>query len=359
MEPGRPQVSVVMSVHDGERFLAPAVLSILGQTLPAFEFIVVDDGSQDGSAAMLERLAARDARVRLFRRPHAGLVAALNFGCAQARGRYLARMDADDVALPRRLARQVAHLDSYPRVAALGTAAEFIDAQDRPLPGEPTLVGHARLTQALHAGTCPLIHPSVTMRRALFEAVGGYRRGAPHAEDFDLWLRLGEVGELDNLPEPLLRYRRHAQQVSIRHFRQQALSNLAARASARARRAGRADPLAHAATLDESVLDELGITPAHQAHAFARAALTSIRSLSDAGDHPAARALLQALHEAAGQRPLEPDQRADLLLAQARLDWQAGLALQAAGACSRALLGRPRIALRPLKHWWRLGPHSA
>ena len=108
-----------------------------------------------------------------------------------------------------------------------------------------------------------------------------------------------------------------------------------------------------------AVLDELGITPAHQAHAFARAALTSIRSLSDAGDHPAARALLQALHEAAGQRPLDPDQRADLLLAQARLDWQAGLALQAAGACSRALLGRPRIALRPLKHWWRLGPHSA
>ncbi|MFZ4649359.1 MAG: glycosyltransferase [Rubrivivax sp.] len=354
----QPQVSVVMSVHDGARFLAPAVLGILGQTLQALEFIVVDDGSQDDSGAMLERVAACDPRLRLFRRPHAGLVGSLNFGCAQARGRYLARMDADDIALPTRLAQQVAHLEAHPSLGVLGCAVEFIDAQDRPLPVERTLLGHARLMRALLAGTCPLVHPSVMMRRVLFEAVGGYRPGVPHAEDFDLWLRMGEVGGLDNLPQPLLRYRRHAQQVSIRHFRQQALSNLAARASAQARRSGRPDPLDGAVALDEQVLEALGITPPQQARAFARAALTSIRSLGDAGDIGAARSLLQALREADARQPLAPDQRADLRLAQARLDWQTGHPLQAAGACWRALLGRPRLALRPLKHRWGLGPHS-
>lgn len=354
-----PRVSVVMSVRDGEAFVAAALTSILRQTMTDFECVVIDDGSSDGTPALLERAASQDARLRLVRREGGGgLVAALNHGCSLARAPLIARMDADDVALPDRLARQLERLARQPSLVVLGAAAIFVDAQDRPLPADPTPMGPRTLAQALERGDCPLIHPTVVMRRAAFEAVGGYRACIAHAEDYDLWLRLAERGELDNLTEPVLRYRRHPQQVSIRHYAEQAVSNLAARASARLRRSGLPDPLDGVARLDDAMLDRLGLDAAVRAAAVARATLTSVRSLADAGEVARAQQLLQSLHETSRAQALSPALRTDLRLERARLQWLQGRPLSAAGAFAQALLGRPRTVLRPLKPWLGRAPHS-
>lgn len=358
--PTLPRVSVVMSVRDGEAFLAAALASLARQTLRDFECIVIDDGSRDRTPALLEQAARDDPRLRVRRQEGGkGLVAALNLGCSLARAPLIARMDADDVALPDRLERQLERLARQPSLVVLGGAALFVDAQDRLLPADPTPTGPRTLEQALWRGDCPLIHPTVVMRRAAFESVGGYRACIAHAEDFDLWLRLSERGELDNLAEPVLRYRRHPQQVSIRHHAQQALSNLAARASARARRAGQPDPLVGGAQLDAPTLDRLGIDAAARAAAVARATLTSARSLADAGELEQARGLLEALRAPDRRASLDPALRADLRLEWARLAWRQGRRLPAAVALAQALAGRPRVALRPLKPWIGRPPHSA
>lgn len=349
-----------MSVRDGEAFVAAALASLTGQTLTDFECIVIDDGSTDATPALLAQAADQDRRVRLVRLEGGrGLVAALNLGCSLARAPLIARMDADDVALPDRLARQLQRLERSPSLVVLGGAALFVDAQDRPLPADPTPTGPGTLAQALARGDCPLIHPTVVMRRAAFEAVGGYRACIAHAEDYDLWLRLSERGELDNLAEPVLRYRRHPQQVSIRHHAEQAVSNLAARASARARRSGRPDPLDGVTRLDEALLERLGLDATARAAAVARATLTSVRSLADAGEPQRAQLLLDALRETSRTQVLSEALRTDLQLEHARLAWLQRRPLAAAGAFAQALLRRPRVALRPLKPWLARPPHSA
>src|SRR5262245_33145279 len=121
-------VSVVLPVFNAARFLPEAVRSILGQTYDAFELIVVDDGSVDGSGELAADLAASDPRVEVIRRRHEGLVPALNAGLERARGHYVARMDADDVAHAERFQRQVAYLDAHPASVAVGSAMEVVDA---------------------------------------------------------------------------------------------------------------------------------------------------------------------------------------------------------------------------------------
>src|SRR3954468_16236127 len=122
-----PLVSVVLPVRDGAAFVADAVNSILVQTLRDFELLVIDDGSPDATPAILAQLAASDARLRVVTQSGLGLVAALNRGLSEARSRYVARMDADDLAAPERLASQCARLEMHPDVAALGSACRVID----------------------------------------------------------------------------------------------------------------------------------------------------------------------------------------------------------------------------------------
>src|SRR6476661_6105481 len=126
-----PPVSVLMPVYNAGRYVAEAVESILGQTYADFEFLIVDDGSTDRSRAILERYAARDPRIRLVSRPNTGYAAALNELLGLARGELVARMDADDVALPERLLRQVNYLRAHPEVVCVGTAVHLIDGGGR------------------------------------------------------------------------------------------------------------------------------------------------------------------------------------------------------------------------------------
>jgi glycosyltransferase involved in cell wall biosynthesis len=210
-----PSVSVTMAVYDALPYLAPAIESILAQTHADFELIAVDDGSRDGSLAILERFAALDPRVRVIRRAHGGLVPTRNAALAEARGEFVAVMDADDLALPERLARQVAYLRAHPGVLVVGAEVEIIDPDGWPIRKGGVPLEHDAIEAALMAGRGEAItHPVATFRREALLAAGGYREGIPHAEDLDLYLRLAERGRLANLPETLLRYRHHLRKTS-------------------------------------------------------------------------------------------------------------------------------------------------
>ncbi len=212
-----PLISVCMPVYNAERYLVEAVESILGQTFRDFEFLIIDDGSTDRSLKILERYAAQDARIRLSSRPNAGYVVRLNEMLHQARGDLIARMDADDVALPERFARQVEFLRGHPEVDVVGGAQEHIDSKSRLLTVHHYPQGHDEIQESGLTGVCQIGHPSVMLRRQALLAVGGYQVEMMPAEDLDLWLRMGERGRLANLPDVITRYRVHGSSVSALH----------------------------------------------------------------------------------------------------------------------------------------------
>ena len=240
-----PAITVLMPVHDAGRFLGPALDSILAQTFSDFELIAIDDGSRDGSAEVLARFAARDARIRVFTQENRGLVATLNRALELARAPVVARMDADDLSRPDRFAKQIAYLEEHPDVAVVSGAMDCIDESGTYLrtavfPTRPDAVA----SELMHR--CCVSHPAVMARTEALRSVGGYRRNAQHAEDYDLWLRTVEVGRIANLSDVLLSYRMHPQTISSRHVVAQALAGLAAQGAARLRRSGKPDPLAAA-----------------------------------------------------------------------------------------------------------------
>ncbi|MBE2199079.1 MAG: glycosyltransferase family 2 protein [Anaerolinea sp.] len=216
-------VSVIMSVLNGEPYLTRAVDSILNQTYPYFEFIIIDDGSTDNTWQILTHYAQADSRVVLIRNEHnMGYTRSLNKGIAQAQGEFVARQDADDISHCERLARQIAFLIDHPQVGLLGTLPQFIDANDAVLPiaRYALLTDNKSIQEELYNSNC-FRHGSIIMRRTCLDMVGVYNADLEPSEDYDLWLRLAEVTELANLPEPLYLYREHmASESSKRRFRQ-------------------------------------------------------------------------------------------------------------------------------------------
>jgi len=203
-----PLVSVVVPVHNGEATIRTALESILRQTYSEFELLVIDDGSTDSTPELLEDMSRRDRRVRVLRNPSAmGLGWTLNRGVAEARGDWIARMDADDVAHPERLMRQLRALQADPSIHVLGTQAVEVDAAGRArgvrrVPLAPEDV------RAVLPWTNPIVHPSVMFRREVILSVGSYDPSLRHAEDYDLWLRCAAAGvKMANLPDMLLWYR--------------------------------------------------------------------------------------------------------------------------------------------------------
>ncbi len=209
-------ITVLMPVYNGERFLRPAIESILAQTHGDFELLVLDDGSTDASVAIVR--SYRDERIRLCLLDHQGLISTLNTGLREARGQWIARMDCDDVALADRLQGQWDYVSGHGDVVALGCAAEIIDAQGRRTGERSTPpADHESLVNNLTflGNGSSLIHPSVLLRADAARQVGGYRMQFPVCEDADLWLRLARVGRLASLREPLLLLRKHGENVSI------------------------------------------------------------------------------------------------------------------------------------------------
>ncbi|MDE2406037.1 MAG: glycosyltransferase [Sphingomonadales bacterium] len=255
-----PAISVAMSVYNGERFLALAIESVLGQTFGDFEFLVLDDGSADRTRAIIEHYAARDARIRPIFRENRGLIASLNQLLAESRAPLVARMDADDVCHPQRFERQLDFLAAHPDYGVVGSRCEDIDEDGGPwpIPAVAHPLTHEDFLVAIEQGMPLLCHPSVMMRRAVALQVGGYHPAFQHCEDLDLWLRLSDVTRLGNLPDRLLRYRHYAGQVSSRHATLQQTNATIAKLAWRERKAGRPDPTVGVAMLpDTNGLDAL------------------------------------------------------------------------------------------------------
>lgn len=236
-----PLVSVVMAVRDGEHFLDQTIESVRTQTLEDFEFIIVNDGSTDTTPEILAAYARRDPRVVVLHVKREGLIAALRRGIDAVRAPFLARIDADDIATPERLFRQVERMEHEPELGLLGGQAYIIDEQGRPLGLRTPPTDHETLIVLL-ARINPFIQSTVMLRTELVRAIGGYRPAFELAEDYDLWLRLSEHSRIANLAEPLVHYRVHNRsETSSKTLRLAFLARLARRA-AEERRTGRPDP---------------------------------------------------------------------------------------------------------------------
>jgi hypothetical protein len=287
-EADRPAVTVLLPVRNGAAHLEAAAASILRQSLAALELLVVDDGSTDATPLLLARVAAADRRVRVLRQGPLGLVPALNRGLREARAPLLARMDADDLALPDRLARQAAVLAASPGVALVGSGWRVVAAD-----GAVRRVVQPPLTDAaIRAGmqrANVLAHPTVMLRRPAVLAVGGYRPAFLLAEDFDLWLRLLERHEAACVPEPLLDYREHSGQSAWRDLEQRILSELGALAAARCRAAGSADQGDDPAPIDRARLRQMGLQQAEIGAGLVARALGAAKDARAAGQWRAMR----------------------------------------------------------------------
>ena len=218
-----PAVSVVMAVHNGERFLAETLESVWNQNMGAFEFIIVDDASDDRTPELLAAAAAADARIRLIRNErNLGLTKSLNVGLQLATGKYIARIDADDICLPGRLARQLAFMESHPDHVAVGCGYKVIDEAGRTI---RTVSGGLDDWQIRWLGgfNPPSPHSAFFFRRV-------QRDGAPNfydetyrtAQDFELWMRLSLHHRTEVIPEVLIKYRRHPNAITVRKRREQA-----------------------------------------------------------------------------------------------------------------------------------------
>ncbi len=198
-------ITVLMPVYNMAGYIGEAIRSVLGQDADAFELLVVDDGSTDDTAALVRSF--RDPRIRLVQTGHNGIVYALNTGLGRARGRYIARFDADDICQPGRLRKQADFLDRHPGYVLCGSDAEYITEQGEHL-FHFTCAGHAdaEIREQLFTH-CPVIHSAVMYRRDPVLQAGGYPSGTGCFEDHLLWVRLAAHGKFHNLPEALIRVR--------------------------------------------------------------------------------------------------------------------------------------------------------
>ncbi len=236
-----PLVSVVMPTYNSGAYLDEALRSVRGQTLHDLEVIVVDDGSDDDSSAIAGRHAAEDDRIRILRRAHEGLSAARNAGVDAARAPWIALLDADDIAMPRRLERQLAYLEAMPHVAALGTYAIRMGASGDDVgvmdigPLSASQLDRLRRRNEVIF----LVASSVVFSRRIALKLGGFRRTVGAAEDVDLWTRMADDHLVLALPERLVRYRIHGGSASSQRFAQQMEDTMRISENAKRRRSGR------------------------------------------------------------------------------------------------------------------------
>jgi len=236
-----PLVSVVMPARNSARWLGQAIESVVLQTLSDLELLVIDDGSTDETAEILNDWSRRDSRIRVLRQHDLGLVPALNYGLVEARGSLLARLDADDVSVAKRFECQVQAMEQNPNVGLLGSWAQRIDEHGRPQGHSMPETHHEKLVEILTRGN-PFIHSTIMLRTEIVRRLGGYRAAFEAAEDYDLWLRMSEVTLLANVAEPLVYYRRHSASVTAQNAIRQAFSVRLAQRAAQLRRRTGCDP---------------------------------------------------------------------------------------------------------------------
>jgi glycosyltransferase involved in cell wall biosynthesis len=214
MSTSRPIVTALISVYNGQDFIRQAVQSVFAQTMSDWELVVVDDGSTDGSLAILTEMAATEPRMKVISRPNSGICQALNDGLKIAQGEYIAKLDADDLAEPDRFARQLAFLKTHPDVVLVGGAWRMIDEAGRYLTTLNGPLDNAAIQQLALRGHAAVTHSCAMMRRSALDAIGGYDTYFKTNIDHDMLLRIGEVGRLANLPQVVGSYRLHKTSIS-------------------------------------------------------------------------------------------------------------------------------------------------
>ncbi len=208
-----PKISVVMSVYNGEKYLAEAIESILNQTYTNFEFIIVNDGSKDGSLEMIQKYMKKDERIVFIDRENKGLPYSLNEGISIAKGEYIARMDADDISLPSRFEKQIKYMEEN-KLDVCGTFMEQFktDSLYKNFIKHPTTNENIRFTLSFFS--C-LVHPTVMLKKEVFDKAQ-YDENCKQAQDYQLWVDCAkEDFVFGNIPEILLNYRIHEGQVTI------------------------------------------------------------------------------------------------------------------------------------------------
>ena len=226
MAESRPMLSVLMPVYNAEQYLIESIESVLAQSYLDFEFIIINDGSCDNSEEII--LGFPDARIRYFNNTkNLGVIEALNYGLQLARGKYVARMDADDIAISTRFERQIQYLEDNPEVTMVGSFIETIEPS-------PTIISYPTDAKAV-AGElyfhCCIAHPTLMMRMKTIRSRGIFYPQVPSAEDYGLYMSLMPGVKIENIPAVLLRYRLHAHQISTRFSAQQAKSSRMVRES--------------------------------------------------------------------------------------------------------------------------------
>lgn len=240
------RISVVIPVHNGKKYLAQAIDSVLAQTHRDLELLIVNDGSTDGTAAIIRHYEERDPRVRCLYQENGGVATAGNRGLEEARSEWVARLDADDIFLPEKLERQRAFLSRHPDVKIIGTLAGFINHAGKPLgivgtEGPFTRAEYDRLVRENRP--VYFVNSSTLMHRDTVLAAGGYREAFAPAEDVDLWIRMAERGHLMlKVPETLLRYRLHGESLTMTQNARQRLLHRWAIACGNARVKGLPEP---------------------------------------------------------------------------------------------------------------------
>lgn len=200
-----PLISVLMPVYNAARFLQSAIESILNQSEKRFELIIIDDGSTDDSVKIIQSF--NDNRIVYIKNPqNIGIVRSLNYGMSIAKGKYIARMDGDDIALPLRFEKQLDLLENNLDIGICGTNAITIDA----LGNKKRLwfyESNKDIVEMAPVFVCPFLHPTIMIRRNILESIHGYTSGMEPSEDFECWIRILSDVKGTNLQEPLLYYR--------------------------------------------------------------------------------------------------------------------------------------------------------
>lgn len=267
-------VSVIMPMHNAERYLRAAIESIQRQTYPEWELLCLDDGSTDGSANIADSFAKSDPRIRCLRFEKRGIVSTMNDGVALSEGQWIARMDADDLSKPDRFRVQVDFLNSRPEIAVVGTGCEIIDRDGTIQKEKRYCCNPEDIRRELLERNC-LCHPTVMMRRkALSDFRGPYRPAFLFAEDYDLWLRMSRHHEIANLPLPLLQYRVDASRISPDRVIAETLSCAAARLESQTVHNASTTSGDSEHAIDRSALVDAGLS-CHQVDSLLRRSLLS------------------------------------------------------------------------------------
>jgi GT2 family glycosyltransferase len=334
------KVSCVLPVYNGLPYLESAVNSVLAQDFTDFELLLINDGSTDGSREICEAIAARDPRVKAITQENAGIVTTLNRGVAMAQGEYIARMDADDLCWPTRFGLQVAYLDAHADVVALGSRVRVMD--EHGTYQQVTRPVHWQGGDVFPSSGITLCHPSIMFRREAFERTRGYSEDFHAAEDFALWIEMGQYGKIVEMDACLLDYRVHSQSTSRIKLRQQRLACLRAVLADHARRVAGDAALAARVVVTHELDEVLALCPQRATPLMpSRRAVAAyfqgrmVRGMANRGDAgPAAAALLDLVGQTAA------------LLPQAYATQNRGAFKDAAGNIARGIKALARGQLR-------------